>query len=277
MAQVNLQDYDTMPVRKPQERKLIYEFDNPFFRTITIKQGKVIAEGNYTKIPESISGPNSLMGIMGKGPVPNYLVPASLISEPVGNGWAVEIYRKGTTGNDLVKTPEGEASQIPPDLNWYWKSGWLGLIRQGGDTLSYFGISERPEKDSLFRAEYLATRGLQPPVDPKRKRWDTETGLVYKNYGLYGEFKGAKLMVIFYERNRTAFMFLNDRLDAMFQLDYDFPEALVISLSRKNNPRVPPVLLLRKGVTEDQHADLIRMALVCKLLAQITAVDARAY
>ncbi|HEX5669364.1 MAG TPA: hypothetical protein VFX73_11205, partial [Chitinophagaceae bacterium] len=136
-AQIDLRDYDTILIRKPQERKLIYEFDNRYFRAINIKQDKAIAEGNYTTVSETISGPNSLMGILGKGPVPNYLMPASLISEPTGFGWAVDIYRKGTTVNDLVKTSEGKASQIPGYLNFYWQSGWLGLIRQGGDTLAY--------------------------------------------------------------------------------------------------------------------------------------------
>jgi hypothetical protein len=267
-AQINLLDYDTIPIRKTQERKLIYEFDHPLFGTITIKRENAIAEGNYATIAESISGPRSLIGILGRGPVPNYLMPAVLISDPMGYGWSIDMYSKGTTGNDLVKTAEGKASEIPEYLDFYWKSGWLGLIRQGTDTLAYYGISEQPEKDALFRNEYLTTRGLLPPIDPKKKRLDTEMGLIYKNYGLFGEFKGAKMMVIFYERNRTAFMFLNDKLDAIFQLDFDIPGALIVRLSKKDFPRYPPVLMVRRGVTEDQQTDLCRLAVFCMLTAQ---------
>jgi hypothetical protein len=269
-AQINLQDFDTISIRKPVERKLDYEFDHPFFRSISIKRDKVIAEGNYQSALAATAGPNSLIGILGKGPVPNYLMPSSLISVPPGYGWAVDLYTKGTTLNDLVKTSEGKASQIPEDLMFYWQSGWLGLIRQGGDTLAFFGVSENPRTDSLFRTVYFSTRSLHPPVDPKRKDDDGSMGLIYKNYGLYGEFKGAKLMVIFYERNRTAYMFLNDQLDGIFQIDYDFPGAIVVRLSKKNHPRVPPVLMIRKGLTEGQHADLYRLAVLSMLMAQVT-------
>jgi hypothetical protein len=168
-----------------------------------------------------------------------------------------------------VKTSEGKPSCIPENLKFYWQSGWLGLIRQGVDTLAHFGVSEQPQKDSLFRNEYLLTRGLHPPVDPKRKKTDEEMGLIYKNYGVFGEFKGAKLVMIFYERNRTAYMFLNDQLDGIFQIDYDNPGAIVVRLSKKDRPRVPPVLLLRKGVTEDQEADLCRLAVLAMLMAQL--------
>jgi hypothetical protein len=38
----------------------------------------------------------------------------------------------------------------------------------------------------------------------------------------------------------------------------------------KGNPRVPPKLLLRNGVTEEQEADLTRLAVFCMLIAQLT-------
>lgn len=269
-AQINLQDYDTIPIRKPVERKLDYEFNHPFFRSISIKREKAIAEGNYQSVFAETAGPNSLIGIMGRGPVPNYLMPSSLISDPGGYGWAVDLYTKGTTQNDLVKTSEGKPSSIPENLKFYWQSGWLGLIQQGGDTLAFFGVSENPRTDPLFKTIYFETRGLHPPVDPKRKDEDGHLGLVYKNYGLYGEFKGAKLMVIFYERNRTAYMFLNDQLDGIFQIDYDNPGAIMVRLSKKDHPRVPPILMIRKGLTEAQHADLYRLAVLCMLMAQVT-------
>jgi hypothetical protein len=269
-AQISLQDYDTIPIRKPVERKLDYEFDHPFFRAISIKRDQAIAEGNYQSALAATAGPNSLIGIMGRGPVPNYLMPSTLISDPGGYGWAVDLYTKGTTLNDLVKTSEGKASKIPENLKFYWQSEWLGLIRQGSDTLAFFGVSESPRTDPLFKSIYFATRGLHPPVDPKRKEEDGLIGLVYKNYGVYGEFKGAKLMIIFYERNRTAYIFLNDQLDAIFQIDYDNPGSIVLRLFKKDHPRVSPVLMIRKGLTEGQHADLYRLAVLSMLMAQVT-------
>jgi hypothetical protein len=127
----------------------------------------------------------------------------------------------------------------------------------------------QPEKDSLFRSVYMATRGLHPPVDPQRMKSDKRLGLVYKNYGVFGEFKGAELMIIFYERNRTAYIFLNNNLDAIYQIDFDVPDTRIITIT-KGQPRVPPVLLVRKGITEDQEADLSRLAIFIMLMAQLT-------
>lgn len=269
-AQIDLKDYDTVPVRKPVEKKLNYEFDHPFFRSISIKRENAIAEGNYQSAVAATARPNSLIGILGRGPVPNYLMPSSLISEPGGYGWEIDIYTKGTTQNNLVKTRDGQPSSIPEYLGFYWESEWLGLMRQGGDTLGYFGVSTNPRVDPLFRDIYFATRGLHPPVDPKRQKEDDLLGLIYKDYGVFGEFKGARLMIIFYERNRTAYMFLNDKLDAIFQIDYDSPGAIMVRLSKKHHPRVPPVLMVRKGLSEDQHADLYRLSVFSMLMGQVT-------
>jgi hypothetical protein len=267
-AQIDLRDYDTIHIRKPDAHKLIYEFNNRFFRVISIKRDKVVAEGKYRPASESSGSPNSLMGIVGGSPVPNQLYPSALVSDPSGWDWKVDLYLRGTTGNDLLKTADGRAMEVPGNLKGFWQSGSLGLIRQRDDSIAVFGVLRQPEKDSLFRSVYLATRGLQPPVDPKRKKSDEGFGLVYQNYGVFGEFKGAELKIMFYERNRTAFIFLNNELDAVFQLDYDIPNAVILRLSRKDITRVPPVLLIRKGVTEEQQADLCRLAVFCMLTAQ---------
>jgi hypothetical protein len=191
-----------------------------------------------------------------------------LHTDPPGYDWTVDLYSRGTTRNDQLKTADEKTAVVPANLKGYWQSGSLGLIRHFNDTIAVFGVSLQPEKDSLFRKEYLTTRGLHPPVDPIRKKWDKGLDLVYANFGVFGEFKGAELMIIFYERNRTAYIFLNNNLDAIYQFDYDIPDTRIIKIA-KGYPRVPPVLLLRHGVTEDQDADLSRLAIFCMLMAQL--------
>jgi hypothetical protein len=268
-AQFDLRDYDTIPIRKPTGHKLIYEFSNRFFRVISINRGKVVAEGNYQSTEKTSGSSNNLMGIVGGSPVPNQLYPSTLVSDPAGWGWTVDLYSRGTTRNDLLRTTDGKAVEVPENLKGYWQSGSLGLIRQREDSIAVFGVLLQPEKDSLFRSVYMATRGLHPPVDPKRMKSDNRLGLVYKNYGVFGEFKGAELMIIFYERNRTAYIFLNSNLDAIYQIDFDVPDTRIITIT-KGQPRVPPVLLVRKGITEDQEADLSRLAIFIMLMAQLT-------
>jgi hypothetical protein len=268
-AQIDLRNYDTIPIRKPTGHKLIYEFSNRFFRVISIKRDKMVAEGKYQATEKTSGSSNSLMGIVGGSPVPNQLYPSALVSDPAGWDWTVDLYSRGTTRNDLLRTADGKSVEVPANLKGYWQSGSLGLIRHREDSIAVFGVLWQPEKDSLFRSVYMATRGLHPPVDPKRKKSDEGLGLVYKNYGVFGEFKGAELMIIFYERNRTAYIFLNNDLDAIYQLDYDVPDTRIITIT-KVQPRVPPVLLVRKGITEDQEADLSRLAIFTMLMAQLT-------
>ncbi len=248
---------------------MTYEFNNRFFRAVSINRDKLVAEGNYASVSGEFNGPNNLMGIVGKGPVSNQLYPSVLATDPPGFDWLVDLYSKGTTRNDFLKTAEGKPAVVPAAYHGFWDDGNLGLIRHYEDTIAVFGVTWQPAKDSLFRKIYLETRGLHPPMDPKRKKSDAGFELVYKNYGVYGDFKGAELMIIFYEKNRTAYIYLNGNLDAIYQIDYDIPGSRVIKIF-KGNPRVPPVLLLRKGVTEEQQADLCRLAVFCMLMAQLT-------
>lgn len=269
IAQIDLRDYDTIPIQKPTRHKLIYEISSNDFRVLSIRQEKMVTEGNFRSSGEDLKGPKSLMALMGSRPVPNQLYPSFIESDPNGFGWAVDLYLKGTTLSNRLKTVDGKMLDVPDDLMGYWNSGSLGLIRQQADTIATYGVTWQPEKDSLFRPFYLATRSLHFPVDPKHKKWDKGLGHVYNNFGVFGWFKGADLLIMFYESKRVAYIFLNNNLDAIFQIDFDIPGARII-ISSGGFTRVPPVLLVRKGVTKDQEADLSRLAIFSMLMAQLT-------
>lgn len=263
-AQMQLTDYDSVVITKPDATKLFYRVNHPDFGEFSIKQMKIIKEGNY----QSASTQDDFMGIMGSGPRPNAVLPSMINTVPAGLDWHVDVYVKGTTNNRKLKTPEGLATDVPELYQPYWETGFWGVIRNGKDTVATFGKLYDPQKDSLFREVYLATRSLHPPVDPKRKKYDYDRGLVYGNYGIFGDFKGSKWQIIFYERNRTAYIFVDDMLEAIYQLDYDAPNTKLINILSATPPRVPPVLLIRKGRNKSQQADLIRLAAFSMLVAQ---------
>jgi hypothetical protein len=263
-AQVQLSDFDSVVITKPEAAKLLYRVNHPDFWEFSIKQLKTIKEGNY----QSASTQDDLMGIIGSGPRSNAVLPSMINTVPAGLDWHVDVYVKGTTNNRKLKTPEGLAAEVPELYQPYWETGFWGVIRNGKDTLATFGKLYEPQKDSLFREVYLATRSLHPPVDPIRKKYDYDRGLVYGNYGIFGDFKGSKWQIIFYERNRTAYIFIDDVLEGIYQLDYDVPNTKLISILSATPPRVPPVLLIRKGRNKSQQADLIRLAAFSMLVAQ---------
>jgi hypothetical protein len=67
---------------------------------------------------------------------------------------------------------------------------------------------------------------------------------------------------------------MNGRLDAIVVTDNEQP-GVIMMMSKKK--RVQPKLLVRQGLTENQRADMIRMALLCRAFAQATAVDSYEY
>jgi hypothetical protein len=263
-AQILMTDYDSVFIKKPEEGKLFYRVNHADFQELSIKQLKTVREGNY----QSPDQQDEMMGIIGSGPKPNIVLPSLINTNTAGLNWHVDVYVKGTTNNRKIKTPEGIMTEVPKLYEPYWETRFWGVIRNGNDTVATFGKVYESQKDSLFRDVYLATRSLHPPVDPKRKKYDYDRGLVYGNYGIFGDFKGSKWQTIFYERNRTAYIFIDDKLEAIYQLDFDVPNTKVIDLLGSPFKRVQPVLMIRRGRNQSQQADLIRLAAFSMLMAQ---------
>jgi hypothetical protein len=281
-AQFNRQEFDSLGVRKPKEAKLLYEVQHPMFQEISVKfsDPKVdkTAKGSFG----GYVGRNFMASVLGNwssSKETNLLIPAQLKTEPEGYGWNVDIYLNGELekNTERVRNSDGSRStNTTRTIHMHWRDGAWGNIIDRVDTVGAFILSIDPLHDSALTEAYKKVKESEPRKEEKRRMvfefmdgFNTE-----RDFGLFGNFKESAFVVLYSWQTNGGYIFMNGRLDAVVYTDDEAPGSISF---KSRSKRVPPKLLIRKGLTENQQADLIRMALVCKLFAQITRVDAKDY
>jgi hypothetical protein len=283
-AQFNRQDFDSFGVKKPREAKLLYEVEHPMFQEISVKfsDPKVdkTAKGSFG----GYVGRNFMASVLGNwssSRETNLLIPAQLKTEPEGYGWNVDIYLNGELekNTERVRNSDGSRStSTTRTVHMHWRDGAWGNIIDRVDTIGAFILSIDPLHDSALADAYKKVKEAEPRKEKEEKRrmmiefmegFNTE-----RDFGLFGNFKEASFTVLYSWQTNGGYIFMNGRLDAVVYTDDEAPGSISF---KSRSKRVPPKLLIRKGLTQNQQADLIRMALVCKLFAQITRVDAKDY
>lgn len=280
-AQFNRQEFDSFGVRKPREAKLIYEVEHSMFQEISVKfsDPKVdkTAKGSFG----GYVGRNfmaSLLGNWSSSRETNLLIPAQLKTEPDGYGWNIDIYLNGELQKhtERVRNSDGSRStNTTRTVRMYWRDGAWGNIIDRIDTIGAFVLSLDPLHDSALADAYQKVKASEPRKEENR-RMVMQFMDIYteRDFGMFGNFKESPFVVLYSWQTNGGYIFMNGRLDAVVYTDDEAPNTISF---RSRSKRVPPKLLMRKGLTQNQQADMIRMALVCKLFAQITAVDAKDY
>jgi hypothetical protein len=278
-AQSGMEGYDSVVVRKPSTAKLRYEVDQQMFQEISIKPGKPEPDKRATGGVGGFLGRNamaSLLGNWGSSRETNIRIPSQIRTEPEGYGWNIDTYVDGAMerNTERVRNSDGSRStQTTKTLhvNW-WKGAW-GNIIDSQDTIGAFALSLNPGRDSILREAYSKIRDSLPDIDVRRSFFSSYN-LSDRDYGLFGNFKESPFYILYFREERLGYIYMNGKLDALVVTDNDQPG--VINLTSKKK-RTQPKLLVRAGLTENQRADMIRMALLCRAFAQSTAVDQYEY
>jgi hypothetical protein len=281
-AQFDRQEFDSVGVKKPKEAKLLYEVEHPMFQEISVRfsdpRVDKTAKGNFG----GYVGRNVMASILGNwssSRETNLLIPAQLKTEPEGYGWNVDIYLNGELekNTERVRNSDGSRStNTTRTVRMHWRDGAWGNIIDRVDTVAAFILSMDPLHDSVLADAYNKVKEAEPQKEEKKRKFiqfmdgfNTD-----RDFGLFGNFKEAAFSVLYSRESNGGYIFINGRLDAVVYTDDESPGVVTFKSKSK---RVPPKLLIRSGLNENQQADLIRMALVCKLFAQITGVDAKNY
>ena len=281
-GQFNRQEFDSFGVRKPKEAKLLYEVEHSMFQEISVKfsDPKVdkTAKGSFG----GYVGRNFMASVLGNwssSRETNLLIPAQLKTEPEGYGWNIDIYLNGELekNTERVRNSDGSRStNTTRTVHMHWRDGAWGNIIDRVDTIGAFILSIDPLHDSALADAYKKLKDAEPRKEEKRRMmiefmegFNTE-----RDFGLFGNFKEASFTVLYSWQTNGGYIFVNGRLDAIVYTDDEAPGSISFKARSK---RVPPKLLIRKGINENQQADLILMSLICKLFAQITRVDAKDY
>jgi len=283
-AQFKRDDFDSMVVRKPREAKLLYEVEHPMFKEISVKFSDPRVDKKAKGSFGGYIGRNfaaSVLGSWSSSKETDLVIPAQLKTEPDGYGWNVDIYLNGELekNTERVRNSDGSRStSTTRTIHMSWRDGAWGNIIDRIDTIGAFILSIDPMHDTALAAAYQRVKESEPPAIQEKRRnvpvFFADMVPTERDFGMFGNFKETSFMVLYSRQTNGGYIFMNGRLDAVVFTDDEVPGTITFKSKSK---RVPPKLLIKKGLTENQQADMIRMALLCKLFAQLTAVDARDY
>lgn len=278
-AQLSMEGYDSVVVRKPSTAKLRYEVDHQMFQEISIKPGKPEPDNRATGGVGGFLGRNamaSLLGNWGSSRETNIRIPSQIKTEPEGYGWNIDTYVDGEMERttERVRNSDGSRStQTTKTLHINWRKGAWGNIIDSQDTIASFALSLNPSRDSVLRDAYDKIKDSLPDIDVRRSVF-SNYNLSDRDYGLFGNFKETPFYVLYFQEEHLGYIYMNGKLDGLVVTDNEQPGVFNMMSKKK---RLQPRLLVRKGLTENQHADMIRMAFLCRAFAQATAVDQYAY
>lgn len=278
-AQLSMEGYDSVVVRKPSTAKLRYEVDHQMFQEIYIKPGKPEPDKRATGGVGGFLGRNamaSLLGNWGSSRETNIRIPSQIKTEPEGYGWNIDTYVDGAMERttERVRNSDGSRSnQTTKTLYINWAKGAWGNIIDSRDTIGAFALSLNPSRDSVLRDAYNRIKDSLPDIDVRRSFFVNYT-LSDRDYGLFGNFKESPFYILYFQEERLGYIYMNGKLDALVVTDNEQPGAFNMMSKKK---RLPPKLYVRKGLTENQRADMIRMALLCRAFAQATSLDSYEY
>jgi hypothetical protein len=278
-AQLTMEGYDSIIVRKPSTAKLRYEVDHQMFQEISIKPGKPEADKRAAGSIGGFFGRTTMAKLLGNwnsSRETNIRIPSEIRTAPEGYGWNLDTYVDGELerNTERVRNSDGSRStQTTKTLHINWGKGAWGYIIDSRDTIGAFALSLNPSRDSVLSDAYNKIKDSLPDKDVRRSLF-VNYNLSDRDYGLFGNFKESPFYILYFKEEHLGYIYMNGRLDAIVVTDNEQP-GVIMMMSKKK--RVQPKLLVRQGLTENQRADMIRMALLCRAFAQATAVDSYEY
>lgn len=283
LSQVDLRDFDSIFISKPMVGSLTYRIDHSVYHDVQLK----------VRFPHKLKGQSAFLGGLTRTMLASTIggewggggEGLLTISGDLYNGdkleWMSRMYVKGVINKKLSREDNdmGDGKRIVTDKTGtlYWSSGeaW-GNIREGEEIIGQFAISTVPLGDEGLISAYNKHVKEDPDsvIALQRRKekflqWQEKMGLMDPEYGLIGEFRGKLLLIIYYHSTREGFVIQDEKLKAIFSMDDE--EQGDIFRSRKN--RIPPALWISKSVSPDEQADIIRLALFCKLFGEIVSTN----
>jgi hypothetical protein len=286
-SQVDLRDFDSIFISKPMVGSLTYKLNHPVYHDVQLK----------VKFPHKLKGQSAFLGGLARTML------ASTIGGEWGGGgegqltiagdlyngdkleWMSRMYVKGKIEKTLSREQDdmGDGKHIVTDkkgtLYWHGGDTW-GNIRENDAIIGQFAITTMPLGDEGLISAYSKYIKDNPDTVialQKRKekflQWQERMDLRTPEYGLIGEFRGKLLVIIYYHSTREGFVIQDEKLKAIFSMDDE--EQGDIFRSRKN--RIPPALWISKTVSAEEQADIIRLALFCKLFGEIVSTGSYSF
>lgn len=251
-AQFSHPDFDSVLLQRSAEVKNTYNMETPLFRSLSVSvKGATM---NYTRtgsilgdVADEFMG--SLLKNFGSGTTVNISFPAMIKSDPEGYGWNIGLFVGG---------PGDQNSAAIPQSSMYWQNGAIGHLIDDKGQMASFGYSVNAYMNKKLKEAYESLKRKQDSLGSSQPAMPAFTRQMQV---VFGDFKGVNMVILSDYDTKLTHIYLNGKLEGVYtddRLVYD--GAMFVTKKQKR----PFVLWFRKGITDLQKADMIRMTLFSK-------------
>lgn len=252
-AQFSHPQFDSIQLFRSADEKNTYSFENTLLKSLSVSQkGAIVTYSRTGSVLGDIADEfmSSLVKNFGSGSTANFSYPAIIKSNPEGYGWNVGLFVSGASDQNSTNINSA----------MYWYNGAFGNIIDDKGQIASFGYSVNPYSNKMLKEAYDRLKsgrdslGTREPEVPKLTR-DMQA--------IFGDFKGANMVLLFDMLTQLTHIYINGKLNAVIiddRLGYDGPIFLIKKQKR------PYILWMRKDLSEYLKADMIRLTLFSKFV-----------
>ena len=270
-SQAILPAFDSLPVSKPKLMKQRYELNRPSIKEVSIvlrdpKQAEEIPKKfweNFAKGVLSLS--TGIITTTNKESL--WMTLNELNTNDLNTTWRIPLYFHGIyrKSHERVKESDGSVSlETEKGLYPDWSQEAYGYILEKTDSLGKFILRTDLRNDTVSQEWLRKIETEAGWVMNKLKKY--EHFQMNYNFALSGIFKNRTFYIIHSGTHYRSLVILDDNPVAIFQSDPDF-----ITLNKKD--RIFPYTLIKKGLSEPEITDVLRLALLDRLISLYIGTD----
>jgi hypothetical protein len=268
--------FDSIAVTPDKKKRLYFNVEYPPLQEISLKINPIKREKITSNSIFGDMGRNIIASIIGSwtvGKEMDFILPCELRSSVPDMGWNIFMYVQGQKQKSYEKTRdtyEGPGNGSSTQNKLYWEKGAWGILVDRKDTIAKIVLSIDPLHDSVLMAvakELIPEKIKTKEGEKKKEKFSLlyppenwrKMGMV--DYGIFGVFKEHNMLIIYGVEAAKGWIFWNSELQAVFK-DQENPD------TRRPSFSTAPFVLLRPQLNEQDKADLIRIAMFCKLMEE---------
>ena len=260
-------DYDSIPVTKPNKKKMIYQFQDTVLKEINLHPNNVDhrplsakqARNSFLLGAATLFFPGAFSSQSEMDVVWN--LSADLLCNNLNLNWAVTLLCLGRLEKvrEKVENEDGSYSTEVIGTGFcYWENGAVGIIQEKGDTIGWFNIIMDPKESPLLKPwsdQIYAEPVFPAQTNSKNRQYWHQLNFPGVDYAIKGQFRNHDFVLINNGRVRKSWFYIEQDLACIFRPDVDFNRI-------KQQDRLAPYLLLNSAVQSSEYRDWYRLAIM---------------
>jgi hypothetical protein len=269
-AQLSTAGFDSISIAKPRRGKASYEFAASAITPIDLKW-KAPKRSPYTAGQAAGDATRKLFTRLLGGSVSNSESLQWLLKGEVNTGdenlsWKLDIYCNGELEKTSSRVRNSNGTKEVVTDSWatiFWEQGATIIIKEKGDTAGNFQLSLIPNRydsqDEKLNVIFSET------TNRGRRSNATEPAAI--NYKIGGQIHQSPVQIFYNGDAHKAWIFRNDSLQAVCQLDDEDEQAPMLGVK----PDRQPLYMLVKKTASGEYNNLVRLAFTSRLLQRLVS------